>query len=154
MTAVNPMNPPLSRPDIPQPRPLPWPPRPWPLPWPHGTDPSCWDPFLIAGGAGTAGERAAMPPPPFAAIASAPAEVLKRIYCRPDYQPLIRQVGVELIRQLDRDPEAAAAFKEFLGRAVEPEADERNPVVLIAAGAAVLFLGSALLGYCAETKQK
>jgi hypothetical protein len=89
--------------------------------------------------------------------AAAGPELLKRLYCRPDYQAIIKAYAAALIRRFYEDPEAFDAFKELLSRyGISLEANETAPtgerIAPLVAGLIVggAFVGGAVLGYFAE----
>jgi hypothetical protein len=77
-------------------------------------------------------------------------ELIKRMYCRPDYRRLLNHSSEILLRRLSNDPEALKAVKQLLGRyGIAIEGSERI-IPLIALG--ICFAGGVALGYAASSK--
>jgi hypothetical protein len=77
-------------------------------------------------------------------------ELVKRLYCHPQYNAVMREYGAILLRELEQDPEALDAFKDYLGLAgARLDETEREPITaaLVIGGA---FVAGVVLGYLAE----
>lgn len=116
---------------FPGPKPFPWP---WPGPGPRNP---------------TGGERDTADSAALTAVSD--PELLKRIYCKPEYRAVIQLFGSALLERLEADPEALQAFKEFLkAQDVDLDQQERFIPILIGIAVGASFFGGCTIGYYAE----